>query len=399
MASARICLTWITTAVLVWIAKPGVCFERRILLFGGNGFLGASTAEKFIEAGDNVTIVNRGNWYWDSRDRINPHVDVIHCDREQDLGENCPELTAYMEQDLTLDAVVDFSAYRAKHIEDVVPILSGKAKLYVQISTDSVYDVCDKKHGGPSKETDAVRPEDEDERKLRISHFSYGHRKLAAEEALQKQRLEGGFPFVALRLPDVVGPRDTTYRWWVYQLWVKLSNRIPTRAAKIPIFLQGYNMSFVYVDDVAAAILDVLGKGAEIYDQAINLAYREPFTKEELFTDLQEELGVKFPLEVEENRTLARYMYPSVRRGPLDIKKAESLLSWEPTPWKQVVKETVAFYEAAMRDDSEFQVQRDEVIQIAGADLYADNPGEFYDALEEEYKIKLHHFKHPRDEL
>jgi hypothetical protein len=29
----------------------------------------------------------------------------------------------------------------------------------------------------------------------------------------------GGFPWVALRLADVYGPRDTTTRWSLYQSW------------------------------------------------------------------------------------------------------------------------------------------------------------------------------------
>ncbi len=40
----------------------------------------------------------------------------------------------------------------------------------------------------------------------------YGDAKLAGEEALQGQREDGGFPWVALRFSDVVGPRDTTHR-------------------------------------------------------------------------------------------------------------------------------------------------------------------------------------------
>ena len=56
---------------------------RKILVFGGNGLLGSSTVEKLLAHGDDVTIVNRGNWYWDSKDRIKPRVHVVHCDRKQ----------------------------------------------------------------------------------------------------------------------------------------------------------------------------------------------------------------------------------------------------------------------------------------------------------------------------
>ena len=90
--------------------------------------------------------------------------------------------------------------------------------------TDSVYDVCDKKHNSHTLETDAVRPDDPEERHLLNDHNGYADQKLRAEEELSRLRQEGGFPFIIIRLPDVIGPRDNTYRWWIYQLWIKVRN-------------------------------------------------------------------------------------------------------------------------------------------------------------------------------
>ena len=38
--------------------------------------------------------------------------------------------------------------------------------------------------------------------------------RLASEEAL----IASGLPYVILRCGDLIGPRDTTYRWWQYQV-------------------------------------------------------------------------------------------------------------------------------------------------------------------------------------
>jgi len=92
----------------------------------------------------------------------------------------------------------------------------------IPAATDSVYDVCAKLHKGRTLETDAVRPEDPEERVMLAEHHYYGDRKLLAEEELLGQRQHGGFPFVILRLPDVIGPRDNTHRFWIYQLWIKV---------------------------------------------------------------------------------------------------------------------------------------------------------------------------------
>ena len=57
------------------------------------------------------------------------------------------------------DIVVDFCAYLRKEVKTIIRGLSHRLRLYVLISTDSVYDVCDPKaRSGPPKETDDIRP-------------------------------------------------------------------------------------------------------------------------------------------------------------------------------------------------------------------------------------------------
>jgi nucleoside-diphosphate-sugar epimerase len=73
-----------------------------------------------------------------------------------------------------------------------------------------------------------------------------------------------GIPYVIFRLPDVLGPRDTTYRFWVYQLWIRMAAVLTRHPVTIPKFLIGYNNSFVYVDDVAGAIVDVIGSKRDV---------------------------------------------------------------------------------------------------------------------------------------
>ena len=58
-----------------------------------------------------------------------------------------------------------------------------------------------------------MRPKDEKEVGLLKRKDPYGHYKLSCEEALSYyQREKSGFPWVSLRLADVIGPRDTTNR-------------------------------------------------------------------------------------------------------------------------------------------------------------------------------------------
>ena len=55
--------------------------------------------------------------------------------------EKCTELKEFVQQSEGLDAVIDFSSYHPQFMEDALKLLSDKARFYIYISTDSVYDV------------------------------------------------------------------------------------------------------------------------------------------------------------------------------------------------------------------------------------------------------------------
>jgi len=66
-------------------------------VFGGNGFLGSASVDRLLDRGHSVTVVNRGNWYWDSDTRVMPRVDkVVSCDRDNGVH-SCDELVSHIE--------------------------------------------------------------------------------------------------------------------------------------------------------------------------------------------------------------------------------------------------------------------------------------------------------------
>lgn len=393
-------LLFVCVGLVAW-DQPIFGAEHNVLVFGGNGFIGSSVVARLVEDGHKVTMVSRGNWYWDSEKRTKEVSDkFIKCDRSQKI-ESCSELKDFLEGTEHFDAVYDFSAQNGKDVNDTIPYLSGKVGLYVFISTGSIYDVCNKEHEESSKETDAVRPESMNEREMLNHHHRVGHEKLEAEEAIMAQRLTpGGFPFVILRLPDVFGPRDTTYRFAIYHLWTKLTSQFKDKPVMLPDFLRDYKMSFVYSEDVARVAVDLLTFGPQIRDQAINLAYPEHFNMREFVEEIQEALALTrgdnqqfWPKDYQHNF----YLYPTIRRGPIDVAKAQSLLSWQPTPFTEAIKSTVDFYEMVMSSEK-YDTQRNEIIQIVAHQVYPDNRDDFYANLEKIYDIQLPHFR-PKDEL
>ena len=68
------------------------------------------------------------------------------------------------ESETKWEIVIDFCAYLRKEVKTIIRGLTNRLKLYVMISTDSVYDVCDSKiRIGPLREIDAIRPHNEKE--------------------------------------------------------------------------------------------------------------------------------------------------------------------------------------------------------------------------------------------
>lgn len=338
--------------------------NKTILVFGGNGFIGAATVEKLLRQSYSVVIINRGNWYWDTSDTVKPFVKHVKCDRMQTL-QRCAGLQHYLwsvDAPPMFDAVVDFSAYHAFEITEAFKMLEGKIKRYIFISTDSVYEVCNKTHSGLTREEDAVRPESKTARDSYKFKDDYGNRKLECEEELQKQATSGtGVPYLSLRLPDVVGPRDNTYRWWIYQLWIKLADYTDEQLS-VPKHLWNQPMSFVYVNDVADVISDCIGSDLEIYNNAYNLALLETPTLVQFLHGLMNSLNVD-DIDIFENPDPDGFhLFPSVKLGPLDTTKAKRLLNWNPTSWIDVLDHTVHFYEDAILE-KKFDVARKDVIR------------------------------------
>jgi len=349
----------------------------QILSFGGNGNIGSAVLSQILDTLEaDVTVCSRGSWHWDSEKRIAPRVQLVKCNRkyepacaaetnkteECDINalRQCPDLMQVIETTEKFDIVLDFSGYEPKWIHDAATVLKGKVGLYIYISTDSVYDVSvDKPTRRASKETDAVRPSDKNEVKLLKRKDPYGHYKLACEEALAHYRSkEGGAPWVSLRLADVIGPRDTTNRWWTYQMWVTFYPEID-RPVYMPAHVADKIESLTYVEDVAQAVLKVIEKGEQVWDEAYNIALEEEFTLANILLRMRDGLGMKEVLGDSEDSEKSFYLYPTVFSGNMDISKAKKLLDFAPTPADKAFEETLAFYKKAFVD---FPEERDEVL-------------------------------------
>jgi len=188
------------------------------------------------------------------------------------------------------DLVVDFCAYNRRHIKSIVRGLSNRTKLYIYISTDSVYEACQKEiRSGLIVETDSVRPEkNEDIEKLAALDL-YGHNKLRCEEYLATHvKNTNSLPYVCFRLPDVIGPYDNTNRYWPYLMWLQTMEKYPIHTQDQS---KTKKLSFVFSEDVAGFTVSLIPRleGPEgesfirsIHGHSFNMACPEAATLNEL---------------------------------------------------------------------------------------------------------------------
>ena len=336
---------------------------KSILIFGGNGMMGFETLKLLLEdfGGSNLKLylLNRGrSWDWDKKALLpadDGTIRMIKWNRKKPLNE-CTELSDILDQVKLFDVVLDFSGYVKYYIEQAVAVLQGRMGIYVYISTDSIYEVCNTpNHGGASKETDDCRPLSQAEQEQLNKGDDYGHEKLECEETLRLSFNDSSLPFVCFRLPDVMGPRDGTERWFQCQLWITaLGRAVPNMVVFLQKALQEKSICMVYSKDVARLIVRIVSMEAVerkgIVGETFNLAFLEPLTVEHVLKTIQQSVETpELNLSHIDNLDVP-VMYPSVMRGPVDITKAKCVLKWEPTPFVQAVQETTTFYVNAMKN-------------------------------------------------
>ncbi len=163
-----------------------------------------------------------------------------------------------------MDACVDFSAYEAQHVSDVVLVLAGKVGHYIFISTNSVYmsDIPD----NSELYSDEEYPSGSQWNAVVDTPLQqkYGWDKRACEEVLVAAHAAGGFPATRLRIPAICGPGDTSYRWFRLHKWLQSGQPV---YATNPI--GGYCACFSL--DVVSAVHATIAAGSIAHGQVYHI--------------------------------------------------------------------------------------------------------------------------------
>eukprot|EP00437_Effrenium_voratum_P068791 CAMPEP_0181486196 /NCGR_PEP_ID=MMETSP1110-20121109/46985_1 /TAXON_ID=174948 /ORGANISM="Symbiodinium sp., Strain CCMP421" /LENGTH=379 /DNA_ID=CAMNT_0023612277 /DNA_START=26 /DNA_END=1161 /DNA_ORIENTATION=- len=204
-----------------------------VLVLGGTKFMGKAFVQEILEHA-RVCVVNRGKTYWAASDLFAARAARVRADRDDaEVFAKClKEATQRLGDEW--DCVVDFSGFAGNDVRASLSGLAGAFKMYIYISSDSVYEVSSwafdkwsprrRRDGGgyltSVAEDAAVRPCGKEQQDIVNNSDNYGHEKLEGEEVLLQER-PAGRRCVILRLPDVIGPFDSTHRLWAYWHWLR----------------------------------------------------------------------------------------------------------------------------------------------------------------------------------
>lgn len=313
----------------------------RVLIIGGNRFVGSLLAWRLLARGDEVTLLNRGTL----PDAFGDRVERVRCDRTSPDFQDALAGRSW-------DACVDFAAYTGADAVGAARALGGRVGHYIFISTGQVYLVRDQRRW-PATEVDydgPLMPRPSDPHELR--DWEYGVFKRDGEDALSAAWSEHAFPATRIRIPMVNGERDH-YRRIESYLWRLLDGG--------PILLPdgGANLCrHVYGMDVARTIAAILGNRAT-FGEAYNLSQEEQLTLAELLTRLAELLGAPARLVPVPEAALAEAglrpiqisTFSDAWMSRLDPTKARRELDFVHTPLATYLQSVVAHFLARPPED------------------------------------------------
>ncbi|CAE7702404.1 C35C5.3 [Symbiodinium necroappetens] len=346
-----------------------------VLVLGGSKFMGKAFVEMILHHA-RVCVVNRGKTYWAAPDPFAGKAARVLSDRDKgdSFAAHLREATRRLGTEW--DCVVDFSGFCGGDVHASLQGLDGAFKLYIYISSDSVYEVSTWAYEKwkPRKRLDgrsgyethvseglAVRPATKEQQEIVNNNDGYGNEKLQGEEVLLKE-LPAGCKCFILRLPDVIGPCDSTHRLWAYWHWLRAGE-----LGAPPPQVQSYKrkrkswdangdeiaqapgdakLALVYSLDVAKFLLRLVTDQPTKAVDIVNLCCEEQLQLSEFLEQLFAASGGnrKRP-RLAPDRNPKVYL-PSVDRlWPLSCERAREVYGFRPTPLEEVLTRCVEFFE------------------------------------------------------
>lgn len=232
----------------------------KVLVLGGNRFVGKRLVGLLKKGGHHVTLLNRSG---------EGECDSLIKSNRNDLGFLKSEF-----KDRSFDWVYDFSCITPKDALNAISLLEGKVKKYIVISSQSVYD-----SGKDLKEEDfkpstypKFTPEDES--------LSYNESKRQMESVFFNK---SGLNVIAVRFPIILGLDDYTKRLHFHVEKVRKEEEIYFPNPKA-------HLSFVDSKEASEFLLELKDKD---FSGPINFCSKKSIELKSLMKSIEESLNKK----------------------------------------------------------------------------------------------------------
>jgi len=223
---------------------------KKILIMGGNQFVGKEIAKKFLDKDYTVYVLNRG-----TRKNIKG-VFFLKVDRD-----NFVEMENIL-KDIEVDIIVDVSAYTEEQVDILHKVMKNRFKQYILISSASVYN---------NIECTPVNEESQIGENLIWGDYAK-NKYLAEKKTIENSNLYN-FKYTIFRPFYIYGIGNNLDRENYFFSRIKYN---------LPIFIPSKNniIQFGYVEDLALAIENSIDN-SDFYNQIFNISGDEYVTMSE----------------------------------------------------------------------------------------------------------------------
>ena len=255
---------------------------KKILIMGGNQFVGKEIVKKFLEKDYTIYILNRG-----TRKNIEEAI-FFKVDRD-----NFIEMENIL-KNIDVDIIIDVSAYTEEQVDILHKVMKNRFKQYILISSASVYN-----------NIESTPANEESQTGENLIWGDYAKNKYLAEKKTIENSKIYNFKYTIFRPFYIYGVGNNLDRENYFFSRIKYN---------LPIYIPSKNniIQFGYVEDLALAIESSIGN-SDFYNQTFNISGDEYVTMSE-FSEIcgkvmNKKAIIKY-INTEENKIKARDWFP-----------------------------------------------------------------------------------------
>ena len=255
---------------------------KKILIMGGNQFVGKEIVKKFLEKDYTIYILNRG-----TRKNIE-EVIFFKVDRD-----NFIEMENIL-KNIDVDIIIDVSAYTEEQVDILHKVMKNRFKQYILISSASVYN-----------NIESTPANEESQTGENLIWGDYAKNKYLAEKKTIENSKIYNFKYTIFRPFYIYGIGNNLDRENYFFSRIKYN---------LPVFIPSKNniIQFGYIEDLVLAIESSI-ENSDFYNQTFNISGDEYVTMSE-FSEIcgkvmNKKAIIKY-INTEENKIKARDWFP-----------------------------------------------------------------------------------------